>query len=46
LVLLATGYGFGTILFSSDIACFVQGGVVKTFRWWFSKEQTTGAIPS
>ena len=29
---LATLTGFGTIFRSSGIACFVQGGVVKTFR--------------
>ena len=29
---LATGHGFGTLSRSSDIARFVQGGVVKTFR--------------
>ena len=29
---LATGHGLGTISRSSDIARFVQGGVVKTFR--------------
>ena len=30
---MATGHGFGTISRSSGIVCFVQGGVVKTFRW-------------
>ncbi len=30
---LATGHGFGTISRSSGIVRFVQGGVVKTFRW-------------
>ena len=43
---LSTLAGLGTISHSSDIARFVQGGVVKTFRWWTSGliDLTTGAI--
>ena len=38
---LATGDGFGVIFSNACTARFVQGGVVKTFRYFESAQKTT-----